>query len=52
MTTERKPGHNFAGERLSKLSSVTKVKRKYKVKTLRKAGITTRSMTKRKGGYD
>jgi hypothetical protein len=47
-TPKHKPGYNYAGERLSKLSSVTKVKRKYKVKTLRKAGITTRSMTKRK----
>jgi len=52
MPTKRKPGYNYAGERLSKLSSVTKVKRKYKAKTLRKAGITTRAMTKRKGGYD
>jgi hypothetical protein len=47
-TPKHKPGYNYAGERLSKLSTVTKVKRKYTTKSLRKAGITTRSMTKRK----
>lgn len=50
MTTKptHKPGYNYAGTRLSKLSSVTKVKRKYKVKDLRKAGTITRGMTGRK----
>ncbi len=50
MTTKptHKPGYNYAGTRLSKLSSVTKVKRKYNVKMLRKAGTITRGMTVRK----